>query len=336
MRGAGGRRKGARGRLVHGGLLAGPLRACHAARTGRKGTAMILCCGEALVDMLPVAGGQYAARPGGSVFNTARALGVMGVPAAFLGGLSRDPPGQMLAGALHDAGVDTTMAPLTDAPTPLAMVELTGGEARYRFHLTGTALQALDPARRPPVPGAARALFTGGLGLALPPGATAALALARQCAGQRLVMLDPNIRPALADNPAKLRARLAEAIALADVVKLSLADLDWLEPGAEAPELRAARLLERGPALVLLTLGAGGAVALRRGAALRAPAPAVRVVDTIGAGDIFNAAVLAGLHARDALNRAALDALSDEALAAILQVAVTTASRSVTRAGAEP
>lgn len=299
---------------------------------------MILCCGEALIDMLPVqaADGRdaFAPHPGGAVFNTAIALGRLGVAAGFLCPLSRDLFGARLAAALAAAGVDATLCPRVDRPSTMAFVTLEGGEARYAFFDAHSALSGMRAEELPPIPAAAKALFFGGISLAGRASGAAFAGLAAQ-AGDRLVMVDPNIRPGFIRDAAAYRARLARLLARADLVKLSDADLRWLDPDRPEAESIAA-LLDMGPALVLITRGAAGAEAHHRGGMLRASAPPVAVVDTVGAGDTFNAGFLAGLARAGALGRATLRNLPPPALQEALALATRAAALTCSRAGADP
>lgn len=298
---------------------------------------MILCAGEALIDMLPATTAEGRAAfvpvPGGAVFNTARALGRLGVPTGFLGPLSGDLFGAMLAGALAEAGVATHLCPRPDRPCTLAFVTLVGGQARYAFHDRQTALSGLVDSELPEIPPEAVALFLGGISL-VSEGAGPVFAGLAERAGARVVVLDPNIRPGFVTDEGAYRARLARLIARADILKLSDEDLRWLDPGPEAAAI--ARLRAAGPALVLITRGAEGAEAHHAGGVLRVPAPRVAVVDTVGAGDTFDAGFMAGLHRAGALTRAALPRLDPAVLEGALRLGVTAAAMVVGRVGADP
>jgi fructokinase len=166
----------------------------------------------------------------------------------------------------------------------------------------------------------------------LPPAADALEALARELHGRALVMADPNCRPAVIADPAAYRARLGRVFARADVVKVSEEDLAWLAPGVPAADAARA-LLGQGPAVVLLTRGGEGAVAITAEGAADVPAPPVQVVDTIGAGDAFSAGWLAWWSERG-LDR---DALSDAgAVTEATRFACLVAARTCERAGASP
>jgi fructokinase len=302
---------------------------------------MILCCGDALIDMIPTAGAPgrpaWAAYPGGAVFNTALALGRLEVPAGLLTGLSTDGFGAMLRGALEQAGVDCSLSVATDRKTTLAFVTLSDGHATYSFHDEGSALRMLRAAEVPPLPETVRALFFGGISLVSEPCGGAFEALQAREGADRVVMLDPNIRPSFVTDETAYRGRIDRMIARADIVKLSDEDLDWLAPADRPLAERMRAICDRGPKVAIVTRGAAGALAVTRsGLEIAAPARAVSVVDTVGAGDTFNAGFLARLHDLDALDKAALDAPDDAVLRAALDQGVAAAAIVVTRAGAQP
>ncbi|MBF9061416.1 carbohydrate kinase, partial [Rhodobacterales bacterium HKCCSP123] len=267
---------------------------------------MLLCAGEALIDMLPrkteAGEAAFAPYPGGSVFNTAVAAARLGVKTGFFSGLSTDLFGERLAAVLTAAGVDSALAARSDRPTTLAFVTLTDGQASYAFYDENTAGRMLAPADLPELPEAVTAVFFGGISLAVEPCAEAYAALAGRATADRLVMLDPNIRPGFIADEVRFRERMDRMLAAADVVKISDEDLAWLM-GEGALADRAARLLEKGPALILVTEGAEGVTAYGAGDPLRVPARRVEVVDTVGAGDTFNAGFLAGLADAGAMDK---------------------------------
>ncbi|MDK3018157.1 carbohydrate kinase family protein [Pseudodonghicola flavimaris] len=256
-------------------------------------TPSVYCCGEAVLDMVPAAlaggGPGYRAVPGGAALNTARALARQGIAAGFIGALSTDPGGTGLARALTEAGVDLSLAQRSDRPCPLALAHPVDGGTRFDLYDLGTAGALYAPADLPDrLPDTARALVFGGISLIAPPAAEAFEALARREAGRRLIWLDLNIRPGLIRDAAAYRARLTRLVALADVVKVSDEDLDWLGGGALD------RLRAEVP-MLLHTRGAAGAVCWRGPDVFVLPAPRAEVVDTVGAGDIFAAGTLAYL-----------------------------------------
>ncbi|MCK0195844.1 carbohydrate kinase [Ancylobacter sp. 6x-1] len=301
----------------------------------------ILCAGEALIDMVPretPEGQAFLPLPGGAVFNTAIAAARLGAPTLFWYGLSTDLFGDRLRAALTEAGVDARLCRPSERPSTLAFVTLVGGQARYLFLDENTAGRMLAEDDIPEVPAEVGALFFGGISLVNEPVGATMEALAERVASDgrgRLIMLDPNIRPGFIRDEATYRARIRHLLGLAHVVKLSDEDLFWLTgPGDLETQVRAIR--EMGPQLVLITLGARGARAFAAGIDVSANAPAVTVADTVGAGDTFNAGFLAALAAQDALNPAALAALTSAAIGEALSFATRAAAISVTRAGANP
>lgn len=300
---------------------------------------MILCCGEALIDMLPRRTADGAAcfqpYPGGAVFNTAVALARLGAPAGLFTGLSSDLFGAQLAAALDRDGVSTAVVHRSDRPTTLAFVELTDGQARYAFYDENTAGRMLTEADLPALPTGLRALFFGGISLAVTPCADAYRALMLRAAPDHVTMIDPNIRPGFIKDEAAYRARLDAMLRAADIVKLSDEDLAWLMgPGEIAAQAAQVRAL--GPKLVCITEGAKGAWGFTARDAEFVAATRVTPVDTVGAGDTFNAGILAALDDAGALHKAALAALDADTLRAALSLAARAAAVTVSRAGANP
>lgn len=300
---------------------------------------MILCAGEALIDMLPVAQANgpdaFAPHSGGAVFNTAIALGRLGISTGFLSGLSTDLFGQQLATDLAASGVSTDLCIQSPRPTTLAFVRLTDGHASYTFYDENSAGRMLEPALMPSLPGAVEAVFLGGISLAVEPSGTAYEAFLHNVSDRVVTMVDPNVRKDFITDEAAYRARVGRMIAAADIVKLSDEDLLWLE-GDGAVEVLAKGLLERGPKLVVLTRGAQGATAFSAVGDVSVAAQPVTVVDTVGAGDTFNAGILAGLADRGCLTKPALAALSADDMSGALALAARAAAVTVSRAGANP
>jgi fructokinase len=291
----------------------------------------VVVAGEALVDLVPDAQGALTPLLGGGPFNTARALGRLGQPAAFIGAVSRDRFGDRLAEALAADGVALDARLHTDRPTSLAMAEVDAcGAATYRFYFSGTSAEGLEPDTALAVlPEDIGALHVGGLGLVLEPLAQAVEAMVERLSGDALVMLDPNVRPSLMGDPGRYAARLARVIARAEVVKVSDEDLGALFPGRPA-EASAQALLAQGPKLVLLTLGEKGAMAFGAFSPFHVGAPRVAVADTIGAGDSFSGAWLARWLRLEA-------SLGDEeAVRDATSFACRAAALSCTRPGADP
>ncbi|MBB1491235.1 MULTISPECIES: carbohydrate kinase [unclassified Paracoccus (in: a-proteobacteria)] len=295
---------------------------------------MILCTGEALIDMVPQPDRAFRPLPGGSVYNTALALGRLGASAGFLWPISRDGFANLLLRPLAEAGVDTSACPRSDRPTTLALVSLARGEARYTFHDEGSAGRMFSAGDLPSLPPDLQALFIGGISLAAEPcGATVETFAERAAASGVPVMLDPNLRPFFITDEPALRARLDRLFGLAAIIKLSADDCGCLWPGTNH-EAIARDLLARGTRLVLMTRGAQGAAAITPRHRVEVPAIPVTVADTIGAGDTFNAGILDALSRAGALHR--LDDLDAPTLTAALSHAARAAAVTVSRPGANP
>jgi len=302
---------------------------------------MILCCGEMLIDMIPeatVSGGQgFVPHSGGAVFNTAIALGRLGAPVGMLSGQSSDMFGQQLLAGLHAASVDTSNIILSDRPTTLAFVQITDGHASYSFVDENSAGRMLTPDDMPALGGDISALYFGGISLACEPSADAYAALLAAQGASRPVMLDPNIRPTFIADAQRFRTRMMGMIGSADIVKVSDEDLNWLSPEDSSLEDKANKMLAMGPQMVILTKGSAGATAfLHGGQSVFVPSNKVEVADTVGAGDTFNAGVLAKLAARGVLTKGALKSLSVDDVEAALQHGNKVAAVTVSRAGANP
>lgn len=298
---------------------------------------MILCTGEALIDMVPEPGGALRPLPGGSVYNTALALGRLGATAGFLWPISRDGFADLLLRPLAEAGVDTATCPRSERPTTLAIVSLSDGNARYSFHDEGSAGRMFAPSDLPPTRSDLQALFIGGISLAAEPcGTTVENLAARTAASGVPLMLDANIRPFAITDEAAYRARLDRLFGLAKIVKLSAEDCAWLWPGRD-PQTVAADLLKRGTDLVLLTRGGDGASATTPRHHIEIAATHVTVADSIGAGDSFNAGLLNALDRQGALGIGSkLAALDEATLTAALHHAARVAAITVSRPGANP
>lgn len=302
---------------------------------------MILCCGEALIDMIPAptdtGADGFVPHCGGAVYNTAIALGRLGAQTGMLTGLSRDMFGQLLAAGLKASHVDVRHVITADRPTTLAFVRLMGGHATYEFYDENTAGRMIEPGDMPQLSEDISALYFGGISLACEPGADAYAALLARNAAGRAVMLDPNIRPGFIRDIARYRARLGKMIGLADIVKVSDEDLNWIIPEPLSLQDKVARLLEEGPGVVILTRGGDGATGyLAGGGEVHVPAHKAEIADTVGAGDTFNAGVLAKLSELGALHKDGLARLDETTLEAALAHGARVASITVSRAGANP
>ncbi|SEG96966.1 fructokinase [Nonomuraea solani] len=299
---------------------------------------MIAVLGECVADAFttrPAATGELALRvlPGGGPANTAVALSRLGTPTRFLGRLSQDAFGALFRDHLTSSGVDLSAAPDAAEPSTLAVAALDAdGQAEYTFYADGTAdwqwsPYELDLGRL----GALTCLHTGSLALVKAPGRSAVEEFARSAARRATISIDPNVRPTLA---AKDDYQVARWCEFADILKLSDDDLDFLLPGT--PLERACDTWhEAGAPLIVITRGAAGALVSLNGARAHVPAPKVRVVDTVGAGDSFTAGLLHALDTKGLLG-GRLDGLDLGAAVAAAEFAVRVSAHTCSVAGANP
>jgi fructokinase len=290
---------------------------------------VIAVCGEALVDLLPVSATSYEARPGGSPANTAVALARLGVPVTMLARLSGDAFGRLLREHLTANGVDLSYAVDAAESSGLAVVTRdAAGTASYRFLLDDAPDWQWTDAELDVLPATVVAVHSGSLALAAAPAIERFLERSRD---RCTISIDPNLRPTSVESA---RAAVPRWLRLADLIKVSLEDLELLDPD-EDPMTVAQRWSRSGPALVLVTTGADGVHAVFDGDVLHEPAPSVDVVDTVGAGDTFTAGLLAALHEGGHLG-GRLTTLTATDLQPALQRAVRAAAVTCSRAGADP
>jgi fructokinase len=296
---------------------------------------VIVVGGEALVDVIGE-NGLLRPVPGGGPFNTAIALARLDVPVAYLGTLSRDDYGQLLATLLSNAGVEISLVRWSEAPTPLAMVQRhADGESSYTFYLAATSLVDFPADEVPELPQNVWGIHVGTLALAIDPPAAAYEALLDREGSRRTIVLDPNIRPKVFGDPGAYRSRFERLAHRAEVVKLSDDDAAWIYPGLDVDAV-IDRLLSLGPRLVALTLGSTGAITASEIARARTPALQVDVLDTVGAGDSFGAALTAVLSEQQALGPNASRPLDEQLLQHAATYAITAAAITCTRTGAVP
>ncbi|MGJ8527171.1 carbohydrate kinase family protein [Maritalea sp.] len=300
---------------------------------------MIVCCGEALIDMLPREigneGSGYLPVSGGAVFNTAITLGRLGESAGFFTGLSTDLFGQQIDESLKQSKVDASFCKRHDLPTTLAFVKLTDGHAEYAFYDENSAGRMIAEADLPTFGTDIQALHFGAISLIPDPcGATYEALMARE-AKSRVISFDPNIRPGFVKDEATYRARMERMLKHADIIKVSDEDLNWLMPDVGF-ETAAQQMIADGASIVLMTKGSEGVDAITRTGKVSVPAQKAVVVDTVGAGDSFNGGLLAGLRRSGVLNKQDLQTIDDTILVKALDLAVNVAAITVSRAGANP
>lgn len=303
---------------------------------------MIAVCGEALIDFTPrQLDGELAYKPlpGGSPCNVAVGLARLGKRTAFIGKVSNDRFGDILHAHLTRNAVDLRWLTRGDEPTALAFVipgpDREGGHD-FAFYGNDTAEQSLTEADIPAgLPDDVTTLHFGSYSLMLGESARAYETLMRRESQNRAISLDPNVRPALFPHRTAYRQRIETLLQHTTLVKASAEDLAWLYPTENHTDI-AARWLNLGPSLVVVTLGENGATALSHNAAITIPALPIDLADAVGAGDAFTSALLTHLDNQDLLNPAALTTLTADALSHALAYANHAAALTCTRPGANP
>jgi len=298
---------------------------------------MIICCGEALIDMIPNEQGAYQPLAGGAIFNTAIALGRLQTDVAMVSGISTDLFGQQLVETLQASQVQADWLVRSNAPTTLAFVQLNDGHASYTFYDENTAGRSFTSTDLPSLPDSASCLYFGGISLISEPAADAYVAMAARDAPDKVIMVDPNIRPSFIVDEQRYRARLQELLAIADIIKVSDEDLAWLVPGESSELGQIESLRIKTNSIVIVTHGAEGATAYKQGAEIaKAASEKAQVVDTVGAGDTFNAGVLASLAEQGCLQKASLSNTNSKQIQTALAKGAKVAAVTVSRAGANP
>ncbi|WP_026554501.1 carbohydrate kinase family protein [Arthrobacter sp. 35W] len=282
----------------------------------------VVVIGEALIDVVttPVGTSEH---PGGSPANVAYGLGRLGVTTGLLTAIGDDERGAAIGTHLHSAGVLLLPGSRSLARTASATATLSAdGSANYDFDIVWD-LEPVAPAHIPKV------LHTGSIATFLAPGAAAVKELLCQAHRECLVTYDPNIRPALLGSHAEALSTFEDLLHLTDVVKLSDEDAQWLYPGKELEDV-AARILDLGSRLAVITKGSLGSLLATSSAQLLVPSVESEVADTIGAGDSYMSALIMGLLTRGT------DGFAPAVLEQLGRMASMAAAITVRRPGANP
>lgn len=302
---------------------------------------MIICCGEALIDMMPMSSDTdapvFQAIAGGAIFNTVIGLGRLGIDTGIVAGISSDLFGQQLRQALTESNVSSQYLVSSNLPTTLAFVQLINGQATYTFYDENTAGCTIALTDIWLLGKSVHCLYFGGISLISEPGADTYCQLAELHSTDMVIMLDPNIRPSFIVDEQGYRTRLQRMIAIADIVKVSDEDLDWLVPaGADIAE-KVLRFRQPANQLVIVTRGHNSALAFGAASMLvEQDVIKVEVVDTVGAGDTYNAGLLASLQQQGCLTKSAVANLTLTQISQALAHASRVAAVTVSRTGANP
>ncbi|WP_120495506.1 carbohydrate kinase [Kiloniella sp. EL199] len=301
---------------------------------------MIICCGEALIDMLPIeisSQKETAYQPvsGGAIFNTAIALGRLGIKTGYCGGISTDLFGEQICQSLAESNVDYSFSYRQTAPTTLSFVKFKDGQASYAFYDENTAGKLFQRNNIKEVPADVEAFHFGAISLIQEPCGTVFEDLVTSAKESCVLSFDPNIRTSFITDSDGYRQRIHRLLSISDIIKVSDEDLSWLSPETK-PKDFARQQLQRGASIVLFTEGSQGATAYSKNSTLKLRSKKVEVKDTIGAGDSFNAGFLSSLSEQALLSKSCLRDLTEQQLSIALDKANRVAAFTVTQNGAVP
>jgi fructokinase len=289
------------------------------------GQTSVWVAGEALMDLIPVAGGERRPMVGGGPANTAKAVARLGYSISFIGGISTDDYGRAIDAELSNSGVDLSLVLRADLPTALAIATIDeNGLAKYDFELADTTSFAFDSSWLPD--GDVEVIHLGSVATLLEPGSSQLLKWASSKSTP--IIFDPNVRPSIEGDKDLYRAAVERWIDVATIVKLSEDDLNWLYGHDEESVIKL--WLSRGVELVVVTRAEKGLRAYRNGAVVEVPAVVIDLVDSVGAGDTIGAVLVEGVLTHG------ITGLKDEILRSVLVRAAKAAAITCSRAGANP
>jgi fructokinase len=297
----------------------------------RRSETNVLVVGEALIDRVIRPDGVITESPGGSPANVALILGRLGRNPTFLTSVGRDADGETLSAWLAASGVDLRNVGPNDAKTAIASAYLDDrGDAHYEFDIVWSIEGDVDITED--------LVHAGSISALLQPGAAEVLRLIHAARRRSTITYDPNIRPALLGAPETVVPLVEELVGLADIVKASEEDLQWLYPQRTVEDASTA-WLALGPSVVVVTRGSKGAFAIAAAGRVDCNAEVVVVADTVGAGDTFMGAFIDGLMTADlcgAVHRAKLREISRDTLAWLVRRGGLAAAVTVSRTGVDP
>ena len=301
---------------------------------------MIICAGESLVDMVSFRGEpEYTPHVGGSNFNSSIALGRLGADSYYFGAISNDSYGELIENTLRHSKVKEDFVIKTNRPTTLAYADVVDGIAEYTFVDEHSAGRLLDQTSLKPFVNRvmkAKALLVGGISLQAEPCGSSWQWLIEQVSGHLPIYFDANIRPDFIENKQSYLNRFVKLTSKVDIIKISDEDFRYLYGAKDFNEVSKS-WLDNGVKLIILTLGSEGSkVIYGNGNEVFAESLKVDVVDTIAAGDTFNAGFLLNLDEQDLLDREGLNTINNDQLTRALNFANKVASITVTRKGANP
>ena len=304
---------------------------------------MIICAGESLIDMVSYATEngevQYSPHVGGSILNSAIALGRLGADAYYCGAVSNDTFGGLIEDCIRESRVQEDFIIKANRPTTLGYPDLTDGVAKYRFVDEHSAGRLIDEDSLKPFVNKiknAKALLVGGISLQAEPCGTSWQWLVEQVAGGCVIYFDANIRPDFIEDKDKYLERFERLTRKVDIIKISEEDYSYLYAEQDFEKV-SGEWLEKGIKMIVLTLGEKGAkVIYGGGREISVGIEPVKVIDTIAAGDSFNAGLLFDLDKQKMLDREKLTSIDTSTLQKTLTFANQIARFTVTQKGANP
>lgn len=303
-------------------------------------TKRVIVYGESLIDLVDDGYGSFTGLPGGSPYNVARALGLQNIAVNYICPLSADAMGTRLRDELEKAGV-RAVAPVSPCPTSLALISLDADrQPQYSLYRTGVADRDIDlDTLKSLVSGNMPIFFCGSL-VFIPDEINKTMALVEYACNispRPLICVDLNMRPQVVNDQAAYSRAVERVILHADLIKLSDEDLRALPFGTDAKVAAAAIAKRMYGGAVIITLGEKGCLVHTQGHShFLKPPITVNTVDTIGAGDCFQAGLITWLHDNGIENTHALEHLNEHRWKDCLDYAGLCAAINVSRQGCQP
>ena len=300
---------------------------------------MIICCGEALIDMIPTTldSGETAFIPkiGGAVLNTSICLGRLGANVGFLGAVSKDLFGEQILEELINSKVNTSFCIETSNNTTLAFAKIANGTTTYSFFDENSSNRTICLKDVVLDDSVVDTIYVGGISLMSEPNGTEIENFIAKESSKKIVFYDPNVRPNFIEDRSLFIQRFEKILSQSDIIKISEEDLEWLYPNGSFEEIYK-QWLNLGLSIIVLTKGSEGAIIKTKNYEVTSRGEKVEVVDTIGAGDIFNGALLSSLSKHKSFSKKDLINIDKESLEESLKFANKVAAISVGRTGANP
>ena len=295
---------------------------------------MIQVMGEALIDIIVSPQGEIDSVVGGGPVNTARTIARLGTEASFLGGISQDALGKRIRRLLDSDNVNCAIEQHCAAPTTLAIASLDeSGSASYQFLIRGTSSLSVTPEiALAAVNPTATAVHIGTLALIFEPLSSATRAVVTAMGEDQLLMMDPNARPSVMDDPTQFWESFNTSLDRADVIKVSGDDLDYMFPSLTHVDA-AKQIHDQSNAVVLFTDGSKSVRVFGEGAQFQCDVPKIEVADTVGAGDSFSGGFLSYWDSRNWTRR---DTRNVKKIRSAVQFGISVAAITCQRAGAMP